>query len=1309
MTRGRFTCFFHPKEDMSEHDMSDPCPECTRLYSYPLENAPGTIRDYQIVEPLGRGFYAATYSATYGSLGTKVVLKVTPKDTYSHFKKDFDAENRLHLEVAQGTQHLANIADAFDYDVKFGDTVISCHVASLQYIAGPTLGKFLADPDNRTARNLAQISVDLFNLMQELSSKQLYHNDLHDNNIIIEQLDRRSYRSGETIEPSIRAIAIDLGSLSEMSKSVPLGNRLGDLLQVVRYILNFRNYLLENPSSLSDVEYRLAIQLDQIGHMLAPDPLSQKEPPYGDIITQLQVGFGRSNSPWKAPSELTSFSESYNAQTLHPGFVRQLLVDPDGEWLASVSGKGPQVITGIRGCGKTMLLKAMQSHSQIIHHVEQSSDIDEAIVNIEKEGYVGLYVPTNRLLDTLGSTSGPVHEPYARLFVAYALEAIRAARHLGELKPSVMSPGYWQYVGKVATAYIKGTSGLNEAPTVTALENQLFAILVSLDRGEDLYTLAGSPAVAFPQLADAVRLTSNVWTNATVLYLLDDVSTRNLGKSDIGDLLGTLLFAHPNCAFKMTTEVQTMELLLKSPGLVETARVGRDYDTFDLAAKVVDRLNNGKGIEFVERILTSRSRFYPKHPAHEPRRLLGEASLEQIARDIATTTPNAAQKKEVYRGINALTALCVGDIGDILKIYEAILTHFDGSTLPISFAKQSGEFQEYCSKQLYHLNRRKGELKDFALSFARAAHSLLVKSSRTAETAKRRQLRQHTQIYVGITTGDMVWQFEKLRELVDAGVFVLRGGPDVPRTKTRDSNPTQHFILTYRKLYGLSSFIGLSNRDRFELSGDDLLAWLENPASGDQILGKNLGLGEGQNNGDQPTGDIVFSNDNSAHSNKEDDHQLAMEMVIVDRKGAVADNEQLMSADNIQTATSYADSVSRLPIITEIADISDDSGSVRGDRVRREPRQRPAARRRRTPDPGYGYVEELRHDRLPRRLHAGAGRLRRAGRQAAGAAGLLRRRFRPEGRGGRPRGPRGLRARHVRPLPGAARPRPGDPARARPLPLHAGRGLLPARRHLFDGPRFALVRAAADRRGEGRGGTGEHLRQHVRRPRAHLHRLTGRADQRRPAPDLPLHPRAERFLGVVAGSRKSVRASRTARYSFGTQIRRCRGRKQAPRQTTRGTLEVLVSTPIELRFGQLPSPLFSLNPLFFGQLRQDAPNNAPAAAKTSFCLKGEEVRFVGHARPFADLPETKGLFLMPGFQQNIQYRVFQMTYPNQSVLLRSMFAHLRPPEVTIPLKSEGFNHLRQRHRKGEGKSTIRRCTSYLRSLRFCRMSEPGAT
>ena len=937
MTRGRYACFFHPKEDMNEHELSDPCLECGRSYGYPLEAVPTSIGEFKIEKALGRGFYAATYLATFGSLGAKAVLKVTPQETYRYFGKDFAAESRLHLEVSGGTQHLAGIINTYDLDVEFGDTVIPCHVAYLDYVEGPTLDKFLADSANRTARNLAQITVDLFSLMQELSTKQKYHNDLHDRNIIIQRLNRANYRSGDTIEPSIRAVAIDLGSLAEMSKSVPANQRLGDLLQVVRHILDFRNYLLDSPNNISDMEYRLAIQLDRIGHMLAPDPLVQREPPFNEFARQILEGYGHSSSPWKAPSELRSFSESYNAQTLHPSFVRRLLVDPDGEWLDTISAKGPQVITGIRGCGKTMLLKALQSHSQISHHDENSADTDEAIANIRKDRYVGLYVPTNRLLDTLGSSPTSVHEPYVRLFVAYAWEGLRAARHLGELDAATLPPGYWRHIGRAVAAYVTGVSGLDDTPTELALENELFQILVSLDRGESAFKLGASPAVAFPALAEAVKRTSDVWADATVLFLLDDVSTRNLSESDIGKLLGTLLFAHPHCAFKMTTEVQTMELILKSPGLIETARVGRDYDTFDLSAKVVDKLNDRRGVEFVERILTSRAEFYPRHPALSPRQLLGEDSLKEIALDIATTSDNAPKRKGVYRGIKALTSLCVGDIGDILKIYEAIISHYDeGSPVPIPYDTQSGEFQGYCSKQLYHLNRRKGELKDFALAFAQAAHRLMVKSATAPKEANRGELRQYTQMYVRVTAGDMVWQFEKLRELIDAGVFVLRGGPDVPRTKTRDSNPTQHFILTYRKLYGLSSYIGLSNRDRFELSGKDLIEWLKNPQSGAEILGRNLGLGN-DSDGDKlgtvddlgsSSGDASSPTNGTLHSENATSGQFPMPMFPKARDIERLGHGLRGPVESVPIEAGDGNTEVRLPTIAEITNVETLNDSV---------------------------------------------------------------------------------------------------------------------------------------------------------------------------------------------------------------------------------------------------------------------------------------------------------------------------------------------------------------------------------------------
>ena len=194
-------------------------------------------------------------------------------------------------------------------------------------------------------------------------------------------------------------------------------------------------------------------------------------------------------------------------------------------------------------------------------------------------------------------------------------------------------------------------------------------------------------------------------------------------------------------------------------------------------------------------------------------------------------------------------------------------------------------------------------------------------------------MRQYTQLYVRVTTGDLDWQFEKLRELIDAGVFVLKGGSDVPRTKTRDSNPTHQFILTYRKLYGLSSFIGLSNRDRFELSGEDLIAWLSNPANGADILGRNLGLREeteSDSRGYSEDQEVLAINANSpamsqAVLGKPDTHQLplAFPALAVSPNGDIQNSS--VTAHNMPDCSTTA---SRLPVISEIDDIEDEANSI---------------------------------------------------------------------------------------------------------------------------------------------------------------------------------------------------------------------------------------------------------------------------------------------------------------------------------------------------------------------------------------------
>jgi hypothetical protein len=325
-----------------------------------------------------------------------------------------------------------------------------------------------------------------------------------------------------------------------------------------------------------------------------------------------------------------------------------------------------------------------------------------------------------------------------------------------------------------------------------------------------------------------------VFESASIFYLLDDVSTRYLELDKIEALLSALLFQSPICAFKFTSEWQTIELGLRSPGRNHPIRVGRDLTVFDLGDDVFKTISapGSAGKNFIAKILKLRADLHAQHPRQQdPKVILGDIPLEQVAGEIASSSDGDGRKKRVYRGLSCLTGVCVGDVGDVIKLYEEILRRGDSAnTYPIDDQTQSKCFQEMSARRLYDLNRRATYSKNHALAFAQTAHDLLVRSYRNAlkDQKSKVRLRQYSSIYVRVTAEDensQKQQIDRLRDLIDAGVFVFAGG--TPRTKTKDSNPILQFILSYRKIYGLAAYIGLADRDRFELSGEDLGRWLE--------------------------------------------------------------------------------------------------------------------------------------------------------------------------------------------------------------------------------------------------------------------------------------------------------------------------------------------------------------------------------------------------------------------------------------------------------------------------------------------------
>ena len=301
MTKGKYTCFLHPRVDFELRHIDDRCPDCDRPYRFPLTEAPSQVRDYSIIRSIDRGFYGAIYEAERRGIVTrKSVLKIIPVGTYETFSKSFEKECQDHQLVADETEHLVDILEAFDEVVDFSGVEIKCHVAELRFVDGMPLSEFLDPSNDPSARTVAQVAVDLIRLMQELENKQKYHNDLHDKNIIIQQLVPEQRRA-EAIDDGVRAVAVDLGSIGDASRSDPGEARLGDLEQVVNHLLSLRERLLDTPTRTPDLDYRLASVLDEVAQLLAPDPTAQRTPDYGTILDLINQGFRSAASPWMRP------------------------------------------------------------------------------------------------------------------------------------------------------------------------------------------------------------------------------------------------------------------------------------------------------------------------------------------------------------------------------------------------------------------------------------------------------------------------------------------------------------------------------------------------------------------------------------------------------------------------------------------------------------------------------------------------------------------------------------------------------------------------------------------------------------------------------------------------------------------------------------------------------------------------------------------------------------------------------------------------------------------------------------------------
>lgn len=818
-----FICFFHPRVKGTAPDQL--CEACGRRFDFPSENPPSTIAGFEVEHELGRGFYAVAYRVRHPRTGISFVMKVTPKAVYElpdpndetvggyGNRRDFESECRLHASL-EDIPEVARIANWDEDRIDLGGSPLDVYWTQMELVRGETIEHYFTQGKVLTPRAIAQVAEDLLTLSEKLLSQGIFHNDLHGGNAVIVDLPPEKHRR-RAIDPAVAVRVFDLGSAAKDDKADLSSSRLGDLeqisLQIHRLLDRFDQSASSSAIIASDV--RLSAQLRRVAQVHAQIDWESRRVTATDMLGEVRRAYALAVHPEQfRPIEFQSIQDHYNAQTLPSVFARALIYDPDGQWTRAMTSAGPQLVVGMRGCGKTMLLRSLEWSAHAV--VGPEEDLAQAIARIADQSYIGLFVSCAHLLRAPRERVG--EGALQRLYLAYAREAVRAVQTcevhgIGEPQPQAIDR-FCELVAATVPTFQQG----ERTASLPRIELQL-SKAIQRDVPDEVRR-AFVPLEAFTELAKGIRSMVDIWAGKTVLFLLDDVSKRFVNEEDLTDLLTQFCLKSETFGFKISTETQTQ--VLHSPS-GERALEGRDYQVFHLGEHVLEALKGTAGGRFLEQILDRRQQIVSGRTAVSARKRLGNQSLRSIAESIRGSGGDTLTGKYPYYGLSALAATCVGDIGDVLQIFHKMTV----GTPSGSVVSQRRQHEILVAEsRLRLLSLVKLDVDDawyfnHSAAFANASHR---------ELAQRDRLRQYSDIFIEVDSGDKA-AFRKLMNLVDNGVYVIIGFRQ--RSKAVDGSPIYQFALRFRKLFGLNFRIPLSNRDRFELTGTSVTGWLEEPRS----------------------------------------------------------------------------------------------------------------------------------------------------------------------------------------------------------------------------------------------------------------------------------------------------------------------------------------------------------------------------------------------------------------------------------------------------------------------------------------------
>lgn len=826
MSTRDYGCFFCTGKSQ---DPNGTCPECHAVINVELYLLHQKLNgEYVTKEVLGRGFNGWTLRAedAYQSFAVKLIPL--------HRLKNGGLADKEAKSLAKCSPHrnIARFFRRFTSTIKGREMPVKVLGLVFEYIPNSRpLREFVGDTSLRLNRgDVVSILTGIASGLSRMHSEELWHDDLHDDNVLI-----RDVASDENLPERFEAKIIDFGSTETLDKSRQEKPDRSDYVYLAKHIYSLvARYEAGIADALSPADRTLAFRLRSLAHQIADTDVSRRNLTPVDVIREIKVAQDQSSTGHNYPSfkqmkeqSKVSLSEplaNTNALNLAPQDIALLFRD-SLQWQDQLQKSEPILVVGPRGCGKTMLLRYLSIASRARPRPDEETQ-EQVAKRLAADPYIGFLINLGQhrtpflrsAYKALEGTNAALAEDFCREYLNLCLgfELIRTLIWLDAEKLFPLLPDDVTLIESlVGDLFIKRDAcpraGLHA--DVETIERRVVE-LSNLAHPTGYVPSGFCGDDVLHRFGHTLRTVS--WTaGKEVWFLLDDYSVTVLPELAQKAYNPVLFRPSTDVRIKMSSEGE-------GPLLIDTLerkyREGRELTKVDLG-EVYFRASESAGRRFFEAILEARFEETRKGSLEGLQKLLCEHNEESSFGAYILKTKRPGDTR--FYGFGLLCRLCSGDVSFIIELLRSLTGGFLGTIRkPMPALAQDKVVKGFAHRQLAELRAiavHGEKLYTFANGVGNLIKSYLLKSKGKERPDERLRIEIEG-------TGELSADAQRLHEALLRHSVLISGGAG----KSRRGLQTRKYF--FRRLFSPCFPFSPTRRGCIALTLQEYEQWLLDPA-----------------------------------------------------------------------------------------------------------------------------------------------------------------------------------------------------------------------------------------------------------------------------------------------------------------------------------------------------------------------------------------------------------------------------------------------------------------------------------------------